>query len=56
MQFAMLIYESPDAFAARKSDGTDRYTGAWCAYHKALLESGVFVAGDPRKYRKREPR
>jgi len=47
MQFALLICESPEAFAARKSEGTDRYTGAWRAYHKALLESGVFVAGDP---------
>jgi len=28
MQFALLIYESPEAFAARKSDGTDPYTGA----------------------------
>jgi hypothetical protein len=47
MQCARLICESPEAFTARKSEGTDRYTGAWRAYHKALLESGVFVAGDP---------
>jgi hypothetical protein len=47
MQFALLIYESPKAFAARKSDGNDPYTGAWRAYHKALVESGVFVGGDP---------
>jgi hypothetical protein len=47
MQFALLIYESPEAFASRKSDGTDPYTGAWRAYHKALVESGAFVAGDP---------
>jgi len=47
MQFALLIYETPEAFASRKSDGTDPYTGAWRAYHKALAESGVFVAGDP---------
>jgi hypothetical protein len=47
MQFALLIYESSEAFGARKSDGTDPYTGAWRAYHKALVESGVFVAGDP---------
>jgi hypothetical protein len=47
MQFALLIYESPEAFAARKSDGTDPYTGAWRAYYKALKESGVYVAGDP---------
>ena len=47
MQFALLIYESQEAFASRKSDGADSYTGAWRAYHKALVESGVFVGGDP---------
>ena len=47
MQFALLIYESPEAFASRKSDGIDPYIGAWRAYHKALVESGVYVAGDP---------
>ena len=26
MQFALLIYESPEAFAARNSDETDPYT------------------------------
>ena len=47
MQFALLINESPEAFATRRSDGTDPYTGAWRAYHQALVESGVYVAGDP---------
>jgi hypothetical protein len=47
MQFALLIYESPEAFATRKSDGTDPYTGAWRAYYKALVESGAYLAGDP---------
>ena len=47
MHFALLIYESPEAFATRKSDGTDPYTSAWRAYHKALVEADVFVAGDP---------
>jgi hypothetical protein len=47
MQFALLVYESPEAFAARKSDGTDPYTGAWRAYHTALVESGNYLAGDP---------
>lgn len=47
MQFAMLIYESPEAFALRQSDGNDAYTGAWRAYYKALVESGVYVGGDP---------
>jgi hypothetical protein len=47
MQFALLIYESPEAFATRNSDGTDPYTGAWRTYHKALVEAGSFVAGEP---------
>ena len=47
MQFALLVYESSEAFAARSGDGTDPYTGAWRAYHKALVESGKYVAGDP---------
>jgi len=47
MQFALLIYESPEVFAARKSDDADPYTGAWRSYHRALVESGVFVGGDP---------
>jgi hypothetical protein len=47
MQFALLIYESPEAFAIRNNDGTDSYTGAWRAYHRALEEAGIFVAGDP---------
>jgi hypothetical protein len=47
MQFALLIYESPEAFAARNGDGADPYTGAWRAYHKALVESGTYLAGDP---------
>jgi hypothetical protein len=44
MQFALLIYESPEALATRQSDA---YIGAWRAYHKALVDAGIFVAGDP---------
>jgi hypothetical protein len=47
MQFALLIYESPEAFAIRHNDGTDSYTGAWRAYHKAIVEAGIFIGGDP---------
>ena len=47
MQFALLVYESPEAFATRNSDGTDPYTGAWRTYHKALVESGIYLGGDP---------
>jgi hypothetical protein len=47
MQYALLIYESPENFATRNSDGSDSYIAAWRAYHKAVLEAGVFVGGDP---------
>jgi hypothetical protein len=35
MQFALLIYESPEAFAARKRDGTDPYTGLRMCYKRS---------------------
>jgi hypothetical protein len=48
MQFALLIFESPMAFAARNNnDDADPYLGAWRAYHKALVEAGVYVGGNP---------
>jgi hypothetical protein len=47
MQFALLIFESPEALAARKGDGTDPYTAAWRPYYKALIESGTHLAGYP---------
>lgn len=47
MQFAMLIYESPESFEVRKSDGNDSYISAWRAYYKAMVEAGVYVGGDP---------
>jgi hypothetical protein len=46
MQFAMLIYELPEAFATRKQDPTNPYTGAWQAYYQTLVQSKVFVDGD----------
>jgi hypothetical protein len=42
----MLIYESPEAFATRKSDMNDPYLGAWLAYYKALVEAAIYVRGD----------
>ena len=47
MQFALLIYESPEAFATRKNDASDPYRGAWREYFKALVGAGVYVGGDP---------
>lgn len=47
MQYAMLIYETPQAFASRENGEQDAYVGAWRAYYKALVEAGVYVGGDP---------
>jgi len=47
MQFALLIYESPQAFANRKNDEIEAYAGAWRTYYKALVDAGVYVGGDP---------
>lgn len=47
MQFALLIFESPEAFAARHADGNNTYLGAWRAYHKALVEADIYIGGDP---------
>ena len=47
MQFALLIYESPEAWATRNKDVTDPYIGAWRAYYRALVDAGVYVGGDP---------
>jgi hypothetical protein len=42
MQYAMLIYESPESFANR---AVEPYLGAWRAYYTALVEAGVYVGG-----------
>ena len=47
MQFALLIFEPPQAFAARNADESDPYLGAWRAYHNAIVEAGIFVGGQP---------
>ena len=48
MLYALLIYEKPDDFARRDSSvNSDAYTGAWRAYHRAMLDAGIFVGGKP---------
>lgn len=47
MEFALLIYESPEAFATRSQDVTSAYTAAWRAYYKSLVDAGVYVGGNP---------
>ena len=42
MQFALLIYHSPEEFAMRKNDYNGPYLGAWrAAYYKALVDVGA---------------
>ena len=48
MQYALLIYETAEAFATRTQESDNaEYFGAWRAYYKALLDSGTYVAGEP---------
>lgn len=46
MQFALLIYESPELFAARQNGENDPYLSAWRAYYRALVAAGVYAGGD----------
>ena len=46
MQFALLIYHTPEEFDMRKNDYNDPHLGAWRAYYNALVEAGVYVGGD----------
>jgi hypothetical protein len=46
VQYAFLIYETPQAFASRSEDNPT-YTAAWKAYYNATLEAGIYVGGDP---------
>ena len=46
MQFALLVYHSPEEFDMRKNDYSDPHLGAWRAYYKALVEAGVYVGAN----------
>ncbi|HKU17509.1 MAG TPA: YciI family protein [Steroidobacteraceae bacterium] len=47
MLYALLIYERDGDFDRRGDEEEVSYTGAWQAWHKSLLEAGVFVGGNP---------
>jgi hypothetical protein len=49
MQYAMLIYETPEDFDTRTTDKTAPPIAAWRAYYQALVESGAYVGGNPLK-------
>jgi hypothetical protein len=46
MQFALMIYHTPEEFAMRKNDYNDPHLGAWRAYYKALVEAGIYVGAN----------
>ena len=46
MQYALLIYESPEDFASRSTDQSDEpYIGAWRAYYRSMVDAGVYAGG-----------
>ena len=47
MKFVMFIHESSVAVAGRGQGPQHPYIAAWRAYHKALVDAGVFVGGAP---------
>jgi hypothetical protein len=46
MQFALMIYHTPEEFEMRKNDYNHPHLGAWRAYHKALVEAKVYVGAN----------
>lgn len=47
MQYAILIYEPEQQFDQRKRPDDDTFWAPWRAYHRALVEAGVYVGGSP---------
>ena len=46
MQYALLIYETPDQFASRERGEDDPYLGAWRAFYQSLRSTSVYLGGD----------
>ncbi len=46
MQFALLIYHTPEEFSMRENEYAHPHLGAWRAYYKSLVEAGVYVGGN----------
>ncbi len=46
MQYALLIYESPEDLATRGADQADEpYIGAWRTYYRSMVDAGVYAGG-----------
>jgi len=48
MKYALLVYETPELFELRQQyDRSEPMLAAWRTYYRSLVESGVYVGGDP---------
>lgn len=47
MQYMMLIYETSTDFDARTNEKQETFWAAWRAYHKAMVDAGVYIGGNP---------
>lgn len=47
MHYALLIYETQELFDARSTPEQNVHLEPWKAYYQALLESGLYVGGNP---------
>jgi hypothetical protein len=48
MQYALLIYETADAFSGRQDEQDDEpYMGAWRLYYKSVVDAGIYLGGQP---------
>ena len=46
MRYVMLIYQPETVFDARTEATEKEFWGAWKKYYEAMVEAGVYVAGD----------
>jgi len=54
MQFALMIYHTPEEFAMRTKEYNDPHLGAWRAYYKALVEAASTSGAMHLKCRRQE--
>ncbi len=47
MQYAVLIYETSEAFAQRGASERDAYVAAWRTYYESLVAAGIYAGGEP---------
>jgi hypothetical protein len=47
VKYALLIYENAESFSSRDQLDDSEYFGAWRAYHRTMVDAGIYVDGDP---------